>query len=88
MSNRTLIEINHDFWMQACLPSFVDDLIRYLGAGDSKTAERLEQYGIKVIAMRHHSEDFRIPDGTPGFLETHAPNPNHNKNPQSDGGKG
>lgn len=74
MSNRTLLEINHDHWMELCRPGFVHDLIQYLASGDANNAERLAKYGITFIAMRHHSNDFHIPPGTDGFArETASP---------------
>jgi hypothetical protein len=66
MSNRTLIEINHDF-ASDLTPGFVAELQFYLRSASREAAEALERYGVKVIGMRHHSGNF-ILDGTPdGF---------------------
>jgi hypothetical protein len=70
MSNRTLIEINHDFYHRLD-DDFVPTLNRYLRSASRETAEALELYGVRVIGMRHHSGNF-ILDGTPdGFPVQH-----------------
>lgn len=68
MSNRTLIEINHDraHDIDRAL-EFKSTLYRYLCSGSSDDADLLEMFGVKVIAMRHHADNFHIPNGTPGF---------------------
>lgn len=69
MSNRSLIEINHDYSQES--PAFVDALARYVRCADRETAKDLERFGIRVIGMRHHSGNF-ILDGHPdGFPVTH-----------------
>lgn len=70
MSNRTLIEINHDR-----LPEMGDDFLqalqRYVRSANWETAADLDRYGVHVIGMRHHSGNFII-DGTPdGFPVQH-----------------
>lgn len=70
MSNRTLIEINHDFRPDDD-PRFLPALRRYLNSGCRETAEALEPFGVRVISMRHHSGKF-IVDGDPdGFPVQH-----------------
>lgn len=73
MSNRTLIEINHDYAGQILNEdiAFVTRLYRYLCSASRETAEELERFGVKVIGMRHHSGNF-ILDGEPeGFPVMH-----------------
>lgn len=66
MSNRTLIEINHDH-AHRLDEGFLEALGRYLASASRENAEGLERYGVRVLGMRHHSEKF-ILDGTPdGF---------------------
>ena len=73
MSNRTLIEINHD-----CAGNidgdhyrFAQVIYRYLCSASTRGLEdNLERYGLRVIAMRHHSENFRIPERAEGFSST------------------
>lgn len=72
MSNRTLIEINHDFGfkIEDAPARFVEALGAYLASASRENAQELERYGVRVIGMRHHSENF-ILDGTPdGFPVT------------------
>jgi hypothetical protein len=67
MSNRTLIEINHD------LPfgdtGLLVALERYRCSASREAADHLfTHYGVKVIGMRHHSGNFILdgePDGFP-----------------------
>lgn len=62
MSNRTLIEINHDLWhkIKENPLRFAGDVIRYLGSGSPECAEQLERYGLRVFGMRHHSDEYEI----------------------------
>lgn len=62
MSNRTLIEINHDFAGEIDREDtqFVIDLVAYLRAGGERAKENLQQYGIRVLGTRHHSDGFCI----------------------------
>lgn len=68
MSNRTLIEINHDHWshIKDRPQQFADAVCRYLGSGSVSYAEELEYYGIRVFGMRHHTDAFDI---TWGFVK-------------------
>lgn len=66
MSNRTLIEINHDM-VHDLDRQFLVSLRGFLTGGSSRCAEDLERYGVKIIATRHHSEAFRVPENTDGF---------------------
>lgn len=64
MSIRTLIEINHDNEIG------IEELAaiqQYRRTGHPDDAERLEDMGVRVIASRHHADDYRIPAGTWGF---------------------
>lgn len=70
MSNRSLIEFNHDFTGDLGF-EFINELRRYMASSSRTTAERLERYGVRVLGMRHHSGNF-ILDGTPdGFPVQH-----------------
>lgn len=62
MSNRTLIEINHDLTGKIDrYPSiFVEALVRYLNSAGPDTANDLREFGIRVFGMRHHSDAFSI----------------------------
>lgn len=73
MSNRTLIEINHDFSTEANSVGLLDNLVCYLRSPSRENAADLERFGIKVIGMRHHSCNF-ILDGEPdGFPVQYLP---------------
>ena len=65
MSNRTLIEINHDFAGQVKdhPQEFADVLYRYLASASAENAVELHRYGIRRIGIRHHSEAFDIKFG-------------------------
>lgn len=70
MSNRTLIEINHDL-ADELGAGFDRALVRYLKSASRESAAALESYGVRVLRMRHHSGNFII-DGTPdGFPVQH-----------------
>ena len=72
MSNRTLIEINHDFTGEidkAPTGSLENALLRYLRSADKQNAEALEQFGIRVFGMRHHSDPFSIRWGGKSIVE-------------------
>jgi hypothetical protein len=72
MSNRSLIEINHDF-CDRLGEEALKALRRYLNSANRETADALQQFGIKVVGMRHHSGTFVL-DGTPdGFPAIHLP---------------
>lgn len=62
MSNRTLIEINHDqsgMIEKYPLP-FIEVMISFLRSNSPRNAAALEQYGIKVFGTRHHSDFYEI----------------------------
>jgi hypothetical protein len=60
LSNRTLIEINHDFAEYIDSVRFRDALWRYLRSADRESAEDLERFGVRVFGMRHHSDAYDI----------------------------
>lgn len=62
MSNRTLIEFNHDYAGQimADEEGFMLALGRYLNSADKIGEQGLERYGVRVIGMRHHSEPVNV----------------------------
>lgn len=66
MSNRTLIEFNHDYAGDLG-EEFLRRLGCYLRSASRETARDLEPFGVRVVGMRHHSSNY-IMDGTPdGF---------------------
>ena len=67
MSIRTLIEINHDYTARDS-DGLLAALQLYLNSASREHAEALERYGIRVIGMRHHADNFILrgtPDGFP-----------------------
>ncbi len=60
MSNRSLIEINHDYWdrIRDDPAAFAAALVRYLNSGSTLygVGDELRRYGVTVHGMRHHSE--------------------------------
>lgn len=64
MSNRTLLEINHDFTdriKNATL--FQDALDNYLNhPEDQQNVDTLRHYGIVVLGYRHHTEKYHLTD--------------------------
>ena len=69
MSQRTLLEISHDYLAQieASPEDFVSKLMtviegRHSGSDDAKgiASAHLQRYGARKLATRHHSEDLRI----------------------------
>jgi hypothetical protein len=62
MSNRTLLEINHDcsHLIGRSPEAFQRALRDYMGSGSKESARHLERWGIRVFGMRHHSEGFYI----------------------------
>lgn len=72
MSQRTLIEINHDYTGVidlATTGAFEAAMLRYLRSADSETARELEKYGIRVFGRRHHSDGFSIEWGSKKISE-------------------
>lgn len=66
MSNRTIIEINHDMWhkIESNAALFGDMIAEYMRACDPKVRDNLEQrFGANVLATVHHSDDVRISFG-------------------------
>lgn len=59
MSNRTLIEINHDYAGKLG-DQFLAALGRYVRSGSISDAAELKQFGVRVFGMRHHSDGFNI----------------------------
>lgn len=60
MSNRTLVELNHDHAHKMDSAEFLHVLARYLGSGSQEAAEELSRYGVRVFGMRHHSDGYNI----------------------------
>lgn len=64
MSNRTLIEINHDYARELRTPDFLDALGLYVNSAGPEEVKALERFGIRVFGMRHHSDAFTLKWGT------------------------
>jgi hypothetical protein len=62
MSNRSLLEFNHDYAHDIAddPEGFVRALGRYLACADMETSSALERYGVRRVSIRHHSEKFYI----------------------------
>jgi len=59
VSNRSFIEINHDYAgeiSRAPAGTIERLLLAYLRAGSRDDADALSRYGISVLYMRHHSD--------------------------------
>lgn len=70
MSNRSLLEFNHDYTSHMGA-GFVLALVRYLRSADRRTAQELERWGVHVVGMRHHSAKFVIDGRADGFPPQH-----------------
>ena len=72
MSNRSLIEINHDFsgTVRRDQNGFLNTLLAYLGSASPENAAALAHFGIKVFGMRHHSDPYAIDWGGHKHEET------------------
>lgn len=66
MSNRSLIEINHDFTGELG-DEFLQALRYYLSSGSREDATWLKRFGVHVISMRHHSGRYYVEPTTGGF---------------------
>lgn len=72
MSNRSLIEINHDFCHELN-DAVLEKLKAYLRSASRETANDLKRHGITVVGMRHHSGQYYL-DGEPeGFPAISVP---------------
>jgi len=63
MSNRSLIEINHDYThrIESEPLEFVRVVRECLRSGDFKRNDsELKNFGLRVFGMRHHSDGFDI----------------------------
>lgn len=67
MSNRTLIELNHDCAPELASDEFIRALGRYLCSPGSETRAELEMFGARVVSFRHHSDRFYIHQDAEGF---------------------
>jgi hypothetical protein len=68
VSNRTLFEMSHDFDMKR--PGLVEALELYRSSASREHAKALERFGIRVVAMRHHTGKFVV-EGTPDGFPVH-----------------
>jgi hypothetical protein len=62
VSNRTIVEINHDRWhaIEMDPADFARDLVTFLGSASKRNADELEVYGFRVIETAHHSTDREV----------------------------
>lgn len=60
MSNRTIIEINHDCYSKINSVGFLDAIASYINSGSREDADDLERFGVRVFGMRHHSDPFSV----------------------------
>ncbi len=60
MSNRTIVELNHDHSYRMNSHDFLTALSRYLGSGSEEDADHLKSFGVRVFGMRHHSDPFSV----------------------------
>ncbi len=62
MSNRSLMEINHDksYRVEDSPTAFAESFMAYVNSGDIRTAIALEYFGVRVIGMKHHSDGHSI----------------------------
>ena len=70
MSNRTLIEINHDCAhdIERGKDTFMYLLGLWLRCGDREAREALaDDWGVRIISQRHHSDKFFIDEREDGF---------------------
>lgn len=69
MSNRSLLEFNHDYAheIKSEPDAFLKALRHYLNCAERETAGGLERFGVRRISMRHHADKFYIDEGEDGF---------------------
>lgn len=63
MSNRTIIEINHDFWhkIEDDKDTFAQLVVDFTRACDPEVADRLRaRFGAAVLGTVHHSDKITI----------------------------
>jgi hypothetical protein len=69
MSQRSIIEINHDYShvIDENPYTFVNLLKRALGSGSDESWAPLRRYGVTRVTQCHHSEDRRVVVGKDGL---------------------
>lgn len=74
MSQRSIIEINHDRCFISVTESqrFVELLQRAIASGSDEAWEPLKRWGIRRIIQSHHSEDRKVVIGN-GVLQREYP---------------
>jgi hypothetical protein len=63
MSNRTLLEFNHDhgFSIEDDPAAFVQTILEMIRAGGRpRTVDALENFGIAYVGQRHHSDSCSV----------------------------
>jgi hypothetical protein len=62
MSNRTIVEFNHDYAgeIRKYPEQFVQLVGLALNSGSEREWEPLERFGVRQIVMRHHSDDAEV----------------------------
>lgn len=70
MSNRTLLEINHDLTGTIAKDpeNFVNLLRDYLNAPSDYNALELKHFGVTVLGYRHHSEPYQMTNGIQDYF--------------------
>jgi translation initiation factor 2 beta subunit (eIF-2beta)/eIF-5 len=70
MSNRTIIELNHDYGhaIQRDPETFIRFLLSHINsANDPETIASLRHYGVVVVETVHHSTDRKVVIGNREF---------------------
>ena len=74
MSNRSIVEINHDCSFAFCDANAFDLMIllrRALSSGSAEAWAPLERFGIKRITQCHHSDDRKVVVGKGALKQEH-----------------
>lgn len=62
MSNRTILEINHDYWIKIENDpvGFAQEIVTWLKGCSHDSQERLRSFGAKPLATIHHSSAVNV----------------------------
>jgi hypothetical protein len=62
MSNRSIIELNHDnvHEIKAAREEFVRLIIQALNSGSKREWEELERFGVRHATTAHHSDERKV----------------------------
>lgn len=74
MSQRSIVEINHDFSyeIEAHPDVFAALITQALSSGSADDWKPLERFGFKRAVQRHHTERCRISVGADAFKREHV----------------